>query len=57
MLNARMMIHTASKLFAINPARVIIDGDTLIAGKIKIIFTSDNTLMLCINNVSINLTF
>lgn len=57
MLAPRMMVHIASKLFAINPARVIIDGDTLIAGTIKIIFTSNNTLMLCINNVSINLTF
>lgn len=57
MLNARMMIHTASKLFAINPARVIIDGDTLIAGKMKITFIDENYLIIKIDNVSINLTF
>ena len=57
MLAPRMMINTASKLFAINPARVIIDGNTLIAGAIKIIFINDNTLSVCIDNVSINLTF
>ena len=57
MLAPRMMVHVASKLFAINPARVIIDGDTLIAGTIKIIFVNDNTLSVCIDNVSINLTF
>lgn len=52
-----MMVHVASKLFAINPARVIIDGDTLIAGKMKITFIDENYLIIKIDNVSIDLTF
>ena len=57
MLAPRMMVHVASKLFAINPARVIIDGDTLIAGKMKIVFIDEKSLIIIIDNISINLTF
>lgn len=62
MLNARpvspqKMLFIASKIFSINPARVIINKNQLIAGKMKITFIDENYLIIKIDNVSIDLTF
>ena len=55
-LSPRKMIHIAQKLFATNPARVIIDDNTLIAGRMKITFINENNLIIKIDNQSINIT-
>lgn len=57
MLNAHKMKFIAEKIFSINPTRVIINKNQLIAGKIKIIFIDENNLIIKIDNTSINLTF
>lgn len=56
MLNIRRMQFIAEKIFSINPARTIVDGNTLKAGAIKIIFIDENHLIMKIDNVSINIT-
>lgn len=56
-VSPRKMIYIAQKLFAINPARIIINKNQLIAGKMKITFIDENYLIIKIDNVSIDLTF
>lgn len=56
-VSPQKMLFIASKIFSINPARVIINKNQLIAGKMKITFIDENYLIIKIDNVSINLTF
>lgn len=56
-VSPQKMLFIASKIFSINPARVIINKNQLIAGKMKITFIDENYLIIKIDNVSIDLTF